>query len=246
MEYKKQLYKFDMARINNLSLYTFLIAFLVGMLINFFIAKNPLLITSKVYFDIILIIAIFIVGLAMHEGIHALGAIIFGKVSFREVKFGINLTQGMLYCHINKPIKASAYKIMLILPAIITGLIPLIISAFMGNIFLVLVFSMLLCGGAGDFVMFMGISKLKGDTLIIDHPKAPAFYAVYDSDSLPENFQEVTEAEEESLLEEMKKSPFTTKDGQKKNGMLKSFAILVFLALAVLIVFLIGIIMSYL
>jgi len=246
MEYKKQLFKFDMARINNLSLYTFLVAFLLGMLINFLIAKNPLLITSKVYFDIILIIAIFIVGLALHEGIHALSAVVFGKIGFKSVKFGVNITQGMLYCHITKPIKVGAYRIMLLLPALITGLIPLIISAFLGNIFLVMVFSMLLCGGAGDFVMFMGMSKLKSDTLVIDHPKAPAFYAIYESDKTPEDFQEVTAEQEEELLQEMKKSPFTTKDGQKKNGMLKTFAILIFLALAVLIVFIIGIIMSFL
>ncbi len=245
MEYKKQLYKFDIAKINNLSLYTFLIAFLIGMIINFLL-KKPLLLTTKVYFDIILIIGIFVVGLTLHECIHAISAVIFGKVSFKEIKFGINLRQGMLYCHVNTPIKAQAYKVMLLLPAIITGLIPLIISMFLGNIFLVLVFSMLLCGGAGDFIMFMGISKLKGDTLVLDHAKAPAFYAVYESDRLPEDFSEVTEEQEKELIEEMKQSPFTTKDGQKKNGMLKTFAILVFLALAVLVVFIVGILMSYL
>lgn len=246
MEYKKQLHRFDTTKINNLALYIFLISFLISMLLNFLVAKRPLLLTSKVYFDIILIIAIFIVGLAMHEGLHALAALVFGKCQAKDIKFGVNFMQGMLYCHVEKPINASAYKIMLLLPAILTGLIPLIIVTFLGNIFLIIVFCMLLCGGAGDIIMFVNLNKLDNDTLILDHPLAPAFYALYDSQNLPKNFQEATAEEEEKLFKEMQTSPITNFDGKKKNGMLKTLAILIFLSLAVLIIFIIGIAMSFL
>lgn len=244
MEYKKQLHKVDTAKINNLSLYIFLVAFLISMLLNFLVAKKPLLLTSKVYTDIILIIAIFIVGLATHEGLHALSALIFGKCATSDIKFGVNFMQGMLYCHVEKPISARAYKVMLLIPAIVTGLIPLIIVTFLGNIFLIIVFCMLLCGGAADFIMFFSLQKLSNDTLILDHPLAPAFYALYDSDKLPKNFQEVTAEEEENLIKDMN-NPVSALDG-KKNGMLKTLAILIFLSLAVLIIFVIGIAMSFL
>lgn len=246
MDYKKQLYRFDTTKVNNLALYIFLISFLISMLLNFLVAKRPLLITNKVYLDIIMIIAIFIVGLAMHEGIHAVSAMIFGKCSIKDIKFGVNFVQGMLYCHIEKPITAKIYKLMLLLPAIITGLIPLIIVTFLGNIFLVIVFCMLLCGASADIIMFMSLNKLDNSTLIMDHPLAPAFYALYESDKLPDGFVEATTDEEEKLLKDMKTSPMATKDGKKKNGMLKTLSILIFLSLAVLIIFIIGIAMSFL
>lgn len=245
MNYKKQLHRFDSSKINNLSLYIFLIAFLISMLLNFLVAKRPLLITSKVYTDIILIIAIFIVGLAMHEGLHAVAALLFGKCGREDIKFGVNLMQGMLYCHIEKPITAKSYKIMLLIPAIVTGLIPLIIVTFLGNIFLIIVFCMLLCGGAADFIMFARLQKLDNSTLIMDHPLAPAFYALYDRASIPSDFVEVTLEEEEKLLKDMNANPLVSTDG-KKNGMLKTLAILIFLSLAVLIIFIIGIVMAFL
>lgn len=245
MNYKKQLYRFDTAKINNLALYLFLLSFLPTMAINLFVLKKPLFITQKFYFDILLSIGVFIVGLISHEGLHALAAIIFGKCGAKNIKFGINLKQGMLYCHLDKPITAKAYSIVLIIPIIITGLIPLIIVTIIGNIFLVVVFCMLLCGGAGDIIMLIKLQKINKTALILDHPIAPAFYTLYDSDNLPSDFREVTAEEEEQLLKDMNTSPKSIYNG-KKNVMLTNLAILLFLSLATLIVFVIGILMSFL
>lgn len=244
MGYKKQLHRFDTSKINNLALYIFLLSFLCAMAINFFAVKAPLLITTKVYLDIILVVAIFIVGLICHEGLHALSAIIFGKCSVKQIKFGINIKQGMLYCHIDKPIHAKSYKIMLIIPVIVTGFALIIVTLF-GNIFLIVVFCMLLCGGAGDIIMLLRLQKLDKETLILDHPTAPAFYTLYEEGKQPNNFNEVTAEQEEQLIKDMNTNPKSIYNG-KKNVLLINLAILLFLSLAVLVVFVIGFVISFL
>lgn len=244
MEYKKQLVKFNLNKIANLSLLLFLLPFAAALFLNLLAFKRPLLITGKVYFDIIMIIGIYIVGLVCHEGLHALGAVIFGKCSPKDIKFGVIPKQMMLYCHVKTPLTVASYRYLLLLPVIVTGIIPLIISTILGNIFLVAVFAMLVSGGAGDFIMVHSLSKYPSKQLICDHPEAPAYYLVYPSDNLPDDFDEATEEQEDALREEMKRAPGQTADGKSKNNLLKILGILVFLAFAALIVFLIALMMK--
>lgn len=244
MEYKKQLKKFDLNRIANLSVLLFILPFVAALCINLLLFRRPLLLTGKVYLDIIVIIAIYVAGLVCHEGLHALGAIIFGKCPPKEITFGVIPKQMMLYCHVKKPLSVKSYCALLLLPVIVTGIIPLVISSIFGNIFLVVVFSMLVSGGAGDFIMFKSLLRYDTKQLIIDHPQAPAYYLVYPSDNLPEDFEEVTEEQEEALREELARKPGENADGTRKNNLLKILGILLFLAFAVLIVFLIALMMK--
>lgn len=242
MEYKKQLVKFNINKISVLSVILFIVPFVIAAAINLFAFKRELLLTDKVYWDIILTVALFIVGLVAHEGLHALGGIAFGKAKPKDIKFGIIPKQFMLYCHIKTPMKAWAYEALLLLPVIVTGVIPLILSAFLGNIFLVLTFSALLSGGAGDIIMFKSLIKYDKNQLIIDHAEAPAYYLVYPENKLPDNFIEATEEQEEELRRETSGAPRGTTTG--RSNLIKILAILIFLALTVLIVFLLALFMK--
>lgn len=242
MEYKKQLVKFDIGKINNFALLLFILPFAAMAAINLLAFKRPLLLTSAFYWDILIAIAIFICGLVCHEGLHALGGILFGKVKPQDIKFGILPKQFMLYCHIKTPLKVSAYQALLLLPVIVTGIIPLLISAFFGNIFLVVVFAALVSGGAGDIIMFKSLCKLNKDQLIIDHEDAPAYYLVYPSDNLPEDFVEVTEEQEKELKEAMQNTPKGKTSG--RSNLMKVLSVLLFLAFTVFAVFFIALLMK--
>lgn len=239
MNYKKQLVRFKIDKITELSLLLFVVSFIVSTAINLLALKRPLLITNKVYFDIMIVVGIYLLGLPVHEILHALGAIIFAGKKKSEISFGMHLKQMMLYCHINTPMKNSAYRGLLLLPVIVTGIIPLIISTFLGNIFLTLVFSLLVSGGAGDFIMFKSLLKHDKNSLILDHAEAPAYYLIYPENELPADFSEVTEDEESSLKEEM-----NTPQKSSRSNTLKIFAILIFFVLAVLGVFLAALLMK--
>jgi len=239
MNYKKQLVRFKVDKMSFLSVIMFAVSFVISAALNLLVIKRPLLLTGKVYFDIILVPVIFIVGLILHEGLHALGAIIFAKKKPSEINFGMNLKQGMLYCHVKTPMKNLSYRALLLLPVIITGFIPLIISIFFGNIFLIIVFSLLVSGGAGDIIMFKSLLKHDKNDLVLDHAEAPAYYLVYPEDNLPENFCEVTDEEENSLREEM-----NAPQKSSRSNTLRILAVTVFLIMAVAAIFIAALLMK--
>lgn len=242
MEYKKQLVKFDIGKINTLSLILFILPFAAASAVNILALKRPLLLTNAFYWDILIVIAIFIVGLVCHEGLHALGGIIFGRVNPKDIKFGIIPKQFMLYCHIKTPLKVISYQALLLLPVIVTGIIPLIISMIFGNIFLTLVFAALVSGGAGDILMFISLLKQDKNQLIIDHEEAPAYYLVYPADNLPDDFTEVTEEQEKELRDAMQNTP-KDKSGGRSN-LIKILCVLLFLACTVFAVLAIAYLMK--
>lgn len=238
MNYKKQLKSFNLNTIMTTSFLMFIVPFVVFAIINFAL-KRQLLLTDKVYLDVIISIVMLAALLVFHELIHALGAILFGKLSVKDIKFGANLKQAMLYCHMKKPMKVNAYRASILLPVIVTGIIPLIISAIFGNIFLVAVFSLMVSGGAADIIMFFSLAQIDKDTLVEDHPKAPAYYLLYKEGSEPKDFVECTKEMEEELIEIMQKKPvFNAKNT------LKILLIAIFLALVVLGIYLAALLMK--
>ncbi len=239
MEYKKELRKFSVDNISTLSLLLFALSFVVSTALNLLVLKRPLLLTDKVYFDIMILVAIYVVGLFVHEGLHALGAILFAGKRREDISFGANFKQMLLYCHVKTPMPNKSYRGLLLLPVIVTGFIPLVISVFFGNIFLTLAFSLLVSGGAGDIIMFRSLLKHDKDTMIIDHPQAPAYYLLYPEGGTPKDFHEVTEEEEKALLEEMKTPPKTS-----KSNTVRILFILLFLVAAVLVIFLLALFMK--
>lgn len=219
----------------------FIVPAVTGIILNAAVFKNKQALTGNLGLDFLIAILVFIATLFAHEGLHALGFILFGKSGLKDIKFGVAIKQGMVYCTTKKPLTARAYSAALILPFIITGVIPFILSAVLGNIILVLVFSFAVSGAAGDLVMLSHASKLNKDQLILDHPKAPAYYLVYEEGNEPEGFYEVTDGEEAELENEMKASPF--KQNANKSWGMKSFRIIIFMMIAVAVLFTIGVIL---
>lgn len=243
MDYKKELKIFNLNKIASLSILLFAVCFVAGALVNLLAFRRPLLLTDKVYWDIVITLVLMSGGIVIHEGIHALGAMIFGKCKKENISFGFIPRQLMFYCHAEKPMTASAYTLMLLLPVVVTGFIPFILSVCLGNIFLVVAFAMLISGGAGDLIMAASLRKIPASALLLDHPKAPAYYLLYKSDALPENFNEVTPEQEEALLKSMREKPLSD-SSRGRNNLLKILAIFIFLAFVVTVVFLIALLMK--
>lgn len=203
-EYVKQLEKFNLKKIVNFSLLLFIFSFIVSLFLSYFVNDNSLNFNITLL-KIVLLILFYIALLILHEGIHAISFIIFGKAKKGDVSFGVILKHGMIYCTTKRPLTASAYKISLLTPIIFTGIIPLVIFIISGNVGYIFLFSLMVSGGAGDLIMFNRIRKYPSYQLILDHPKAPAFYLVYEKGNEPEGFIEVTEEQEKEVLEELNK-----------------------------------------
>lgn len=243
MNYKKRLVKFDISKIMNMSFLLFLVPAILGVIVNLVIKGKDQSITGTFLYDAIFSAGLLIVLLFVHEGLHALGFILFGKAKLKNIKFGVIWKQGMLYCTTTQPLTVKAYAISLVLPLIIAGLVPFIIIIFLGNALLVLVFAFMISGASGDILMLNKVCSYPKDQLILDHPSAPAFYLIYPEGKEPADFTETTEEEEKALLEEMKENPLKSK--VNKSWALKTIYVLLFIAAALLVMFGIGVVLSY-
>ncbi|HHU43273.1 MAG: DUF3267 domain-containing protein [Bacillota bacterium] len=242
MEYKKQIVAFDAANIINLSLVMFLLSYTLFSILNIFVFDFRSAVTGKFFIDLIVVIALGFLFVIVHELLHALGFIIFGKAKPSDIKFGVVPKHGMVYCSCKKPMPKKAYMLALIFPVILTGLIPIIFVTIWGNLIWIFLFAVMVSGGAGDLMMFKSLTKYDKDQLIMDHPNAPAYYLLYPKGQEPEGFVEATPEQEQFLIEQMKTSPFEG-ENKKKNLALKILKILFFLAASVIVLTVVGVIL---
>lgn len=129
--------------------------------------------------DYLLVILLCIIGFVVHEGIHAIAFLLSGA-SKSSIKFGAIPKKMILYCTTTKPLSPKRYKIALISPLIVLGLIPLVISIVLLNYPYCFLFTLMISGAAGDVLMFLELLKHRDAKLVIDHPTEPAFYLIYD------------------------------------------------------------------
>lgn len=119
-----------------------------------------------------LMLPIFVASIIIHELLHGTGWILFTKGKFKSIAFGVVWQALMPYCTCKEPLRKGHYITGLVLPFIILGVIPCIISCVIGSIALLFFGGMMIVCAGGDLLIFFLImkSKLKGDVLFLDHP----------------------------------------------------------------------------
>jgi len=133
--------------------------------------------TEKVYSqfsstsNFLLLILIFFVGIILHEIIHAISWVTFAKIPFSKIKFGFNLKSLSPYAHCGEAVTAKVYRIALLTPAIILGLIPILISFVSGSVWFFVTGLLFTVTACGDFLIFWLIRKVRNDQLVADHPE---------------------------------------------------------------------------
>jgi len=199
--YKRQLHTINMKKMIIFSLILMVIgtAFFVGL--NLLFAPK---LSSPVWWVWLAAVVVMFFLFFLHEILHAFSFIVFGKAKTKDIKFGGNIQQGMLYCTCVKPLKKSAYIITILFPFIVTLLGGIAVSLFQGYIVWPIITGILLSGCAGDIMMAYKVSKLRKNSLMLDHPTAPAYYELCPADNLPDGFIEATPEQEASLDKEIK------------------------------------------
>lgn len=133
--------------------------------------------TERVYSEFsstsnfLLLILIFVIGIVLHELIHALSWVAFAKIPFSKIKFGFNVRSLSPYAHCGEAVTAKVYRIALLTPAIILGFIPIFISFVSGSVWFFVTGLLFTITACGDFLIFWLIRKVKNDQLVADHPE---------------------------------------------------------------------------
>ena len=114
------------------------------------------------------LILAFLLGIVVHELIHGLTWMWVTHSSFKHLRFG--LMTGAVYCHIDVPMRKRAYMAGALMPLILLGLLPYLVSFFIGSLWLMLFGTVLSSAAMGDVMIVWVIRHESPDTLVYDHP----------------------------------------------------------------------------
>jgi hypothetical protein len=121
---------------------------------------------------------ILLLGIILHEFIHGLFFAAFSENKFKFVKFGVMPAKKLFtpYCHCGEIINIKHYRIAIMMPLILLGIIPAIASILIGNILLLFWGIIFTVAGGGDILVFIKTLKEKKNSLILDHPSECGYY----------------------------------------------------------------------
>ncbi len=119
---------------------------------------------------VLILLAAFLMGIVIHEGLHAIGWMTFGRFSWREIRFGIDTKTLSPYTHAQVHMTATAYRIGAAIPGIITGLLPALVGIVLADGMVTLFGATMLSAAVGDVLVLWIIRDVPGNALVLDHP----------------------------------------------------------------------------
>jgi hypothetical protein len=125
---------------------------------------------------------IFTVGIVLHELIHGLAWMFAGKLSFKEMKFGFQVKTLTPYAHCTVPVPKSAYVIGTMMPVIVLGFGPFLVSIANGNGWILLFGVLFTFAAVGDFLIVWLIRTVPWNAMVEDHPENAGCF-VYENET---------------------------------------------------------------
>lgn len=110
-------------------------------------------------------------GVAVHELIHGFTWMWATRSSFSHLRFG--LLQGGVYCHIDVPMSKRKYVVGALMPLLLLGVVPFLLSFATNSLWLMLFGAIFIGCAMGDVLIVWAIRKEPPDTLVYDHPSEP-------------------------------------------------------------------------
>jgi hypothetical protein len=117
-------------------------------------------------------------GIFIHEAIHVLAWMIFGKKSLNAFHIGFQWKSLAPYAHCKEPMDILPYKIGSLAPGLLLGILPWIISLFTANILLFIYGWLYTIAAGGDFLILWILRDVKSNTQVEDHPTRAGCYVI--------------------------------------------------------------------
>jgi hypothetical protein len=124
-----------------------------------------------------LLIAI-VLGILVHELIHGISWVIFGRKPFSAIKFGFQWKTITPYAHLKEPVEVSAYRIGGFMPGFILGILPYLLSLVLGDGNLFWFGLVHTAAAGGDWLILWLIRNVKRGMFVEDHPTNAGCYVL--------------------------------------------------------------------
>jgi hypothetical protein len=144
-------------------------------------SKPLLAVFERAWFSFLLVL---ILSVVVHELLHGLGFVLAGRVSWREVELG--LKGGMAYAHCKVPLRASAYRVSLVLPGVVLGLVPGLVGLVGGSAWLTVYGALMFVAALGDALILWLIRAVPGEARVQDHPSMPGCQVLWANERMGE------------------------------------------------------------
>ncbi|GAB4578025.1 MAG: hypothetical protein Fur0022_07570 [Anaerolineales bacterium] len=133
---------------------------------------------DALYGNLFQFLAIFIVGVVVHEVIHGLAWAYFGKKPLSAIKFGFQWATFTPYAHCKEPMEVNAYRIGALMPGLVLGFLPALIGIATGW-GAWLAFSLIFTTAAGgDFLILWLLRGVQAGKQVEDHPSQAGCYVL--------------------------------------------------------------------
>lgn len=126
--------------------------------------------------DSIFFILALLAGIVVHELIHGLFLGMFATTGYRSISFGIHWKMLTPYCHCSEAMQARHYRIGLMMPLALQGILPFGFAMLTGHTGIFIFSIIFTLAAGGDMLIFLLMRKIKGTTLVKDHPDKIGFY----------------------------------------------------------------------
>ena len=151
---KAYVYKMNLVPANFLGLVVFILLLVLTSALNI----NILSVFNNLPF--IVILALLMIYMVLHELLHGIGYRITGSKS-NKIKYGVELEKGILYTLVLEEVPKKNILVSLQMPFVIIGIITYILGYILNIPLLVLLSIFNLMGASMDLVMFIYISRIK-------------------------------------------------------------------------------------
>ena len=128
--------------------------------------------------SVVLFIVILILGVPLHELLHALVFGAFARGGYRALKFGFDRSTYTPYCHCTGPIRVQWYRLGAVTPLLILGAVPFAVSLFNGSFGWWLFGYFYIIAAGGDLVALKLLKGLPAHRKVLDHPEKMGFYVL--------------------------------------------------------------------
>jgi hypothetical protein len=125
---------------------------------------------NALFENFLVFIAIFFLGVIVHEFIHGFSWMLFGQKPFSAIKFGFQVKTITPYAHCREPLEVNPYRIGTAMPGILLGLLPASIAIINGNGWLFAFGLLFTVAAGGDMLILWLIRNVSNDKLVEDHP----------------------------------------------------------------------------
>ncbi|MDE3001199.1 MAG: DUF3267 domain-containing protein [Gemmatimonadota bacterium] len=127
-------------------------------------------------FDLWLFLGSLVLLVFVHEALHALAALLWGKASFSSIRFGHNLKWLVAYCHCSSPMRMGAFRRLLLLPLAVTVPVAGLFLLLYPSLSTLLLFCLSFSACAGDVLIEFKVQNFPADLWVQDHPSEVGCY----------------------------------------------------------------------